>query len=55
MTRAQDTAAGQTETKPANAPANKPATVHATAISLPAGGVLLTARPGQASRALPIV
>ena len=48
MTRAQDTAAGQTETKPAN----KPATVHATAISLPAGGVLLTGPSGAGKSSL---
>ena len=48
MTRAQDTAAGQTETKPAN----KPATVHATAISLQAGGLLLTGPPGAGKSSL---
>ena len=52
MTRAQEIAAGQIETKPANAPANKPSTVHATAISMPAGGVLLTGPSGTGKSSL---
>ena len=48
MTRAQDTAVGQTKTEPAN----KPSTVHATAISLPAGGVLLTGPSGTGKSSL---
>ena len=48
MTRAQGIPAGQTDTKSAS----KPATVHATAISLPAGGVLLTGRSGAGKSSL---
>ena len=48
MTRAQDTAAGQIETKPAN----KQATIHATAISLQTGGVLLTGPSGAGKSSL---
>ena len=44
MTCAQDTVAGQTE--------NKPSTVHATAISLPAGGVLLMGPSGVGKSSL---
>ena len=48
MTRAQGIPAGQTDTKSPS----KPATVHATAISLPAGGVLLTGRSGAGKSSL---
>ena len=44
MTCAQDTVAGKTE--------NKPSTVHATAISLPAGGVLLMGPSGAGKSSL---
>ena len=48
MTRAQGIPAGQTDTKSTS----KPATVHATAISLPAGGVLLTGPSGAGKSSL---
>ena len=48
MMRAPDT----TAQSPANKSANKPATVHATAISMPAGGVLLTGPPGSGKSSL---
>ena len=48
MMRAPDTNAES----PANKSANKPAKVHATAISLPAGGVLLTGPPGSGKSSL---
>ena len=48
MTRAQDTKAGQSAKKPEK----KSATVHATAISLPAGGVLLTGPSGAGKSSL---
>ena len=48
MTRAPDT----TAESPENKSANKPATVHATAISLPAGGVLLTGPSGSGKSSL---
>ena len=48
MTRAQGIPAGQTDPKSPS----KPATVHATAISLPAGGVLLTGRSGAGKSSL---
>ena len=48
MTRAQDTKAGQSVKKPEK----KTATVHATAISLPAGGVLLTGPSGAGKSSL---
>ena len=48
MTRAQDTRAGQSAKKPEK----KSATVHATAISLPACGVLLTGPSGAGKSSL---
>ena len=48
MTRAQETKAGQSAKKPEK----KTATVHATAISLPAGGVLLTGPSGAGKSSL---
>ena len=48
MTRAQENKAGQSVKKPEK----KTATVHATAISLPAGGVLLTGPSGAGKSSL---